>query len=155
MKLFNVKSNELIKAKITRINTVKGIKGELNKNFTFDWKLEEVNELYKLEIILEEEVLGLMSLLVIPNEYRVHINLLESSIQNRGKNKQVKNIAHCLIAYACKQSFALGYDGFVSLYPKTELIRYYVNEYNFEKFGRYLALYGSASYNLIKEYLDE
>ncbi len=155
MKLFDKQSKKLIKARISKLSSTKGIKKELKENFTFNWDLEIKNEVFKLENIVGEEIIGLISLENIPDEFRIHINLLESSIKNRGKNKQVENIAHCLIAFACKQSFALGYDGFVSLYPKTELIKYYIEEYNFEQLGRHLAIYGAASFNLINEYLDE
>lgn len=155
MKLIDKQSEKRIKARISKLNLTKSIKKELEQNFTFDWELEKKNDVFKLEKIVGEEILGLISLENISKELRIHINLLESSVTNRGKKKQIKNIAHCLIAFACKQSFALGYDGFVSLYPKTELIKYYVDEYKFEQLGRYLAIYGNTSYNLINEYLDE
>lgn len=155
MKLFNTKSRIRVKSKISSLSSLKGVKKELKSNFSFDWELEIQNEVFKLESIEDKEIIGLMSIMNIGEEYRIHINLLESSIPNRGKGKQIENIAHCLIAFACKQSFSLGYDGFVSLYPKTELIEYYMKEYKFERFGKYLAIYGSTSYNLIKEYLDD
>ena len=155
MKILEAKSRNKVKAKISSLSSLKGIKNEVASNFSFDWGIEVGNEIFKLEILEKKEIIGLMSIIDISEEYRIHINLLESSIQNRGKGKEIKNIAHSLIAFACKQSFSLGYDGFVSLYPKTELIEYYMKEYGFEQFGKYLAIYGSASYNLIKEYLDD
>lgn len=155
MKLLKAKTGVNVKAKISSLNSLKGIKREIGANFSFDWELELLNEVFKVENIEDKEIIGLMSIVDISEEYRIHINLLESSIPNRGKGKKIENIAHSLIAFACKQSFLLGYDGFVSLYPKTELIEHYMKEYKFEQFGKYLAIYGSASYNLIKEYLDD
>ena len=112
-------------------------------------------QLYIIFIYNHEKIAKFIKYINIPEEYRLHINLLEASIPNRGKTKQIKNIPHCLISYACKQAFALGYDGFVSLYPKTKLIHYYRREYGFQQFGRQLAIYGKESFKLIKEYLDE
>lgn len=155
MKLFKAGTKIRVKAKISSLSSFKGIEGELASNFSFDWKLEALNEVFKLENIESKEIIGLISTINISDEYRIHINLLESSISNRGKDKKIENIAHNLIAFTCKQSFSLGYDGFVSLYPKTELVDYYIKEYKFEQIGNYLAIYGNASYNLITEYLDD
>jgi len=112
-------------------------------------------EVFSLTTRNDYRIVGLMSLTIINEEYRIHVNLIESSINNRGNIKRLKNIPHCLISFAAKQSFALGFDGFVSLYPKTELIKYYINEYGFEKIGSQLAIYGQTSYELIQKYLDE
>lgn len=155
MKILEAKSRIKVKAKISCLSSLQGVKKELASNFSFDWEIELGNEVFMLENLEKKEIIGLISIIDMSEEYRIHINLLESSISNRGKGKKIENIAYSLIAFACKQSFSLGYDGFVSLYPKTELIEYYMKEYNFEQFGKYLAIYGSASYNLIKEYLDD
>ena len=153
MNLIEVNTNRNVKAKIRRLRDTVAI--EIEANFSFNWELEESNELFNLTQSVGNEIIGLISITTIAEELRIHINLIESSIHNRGESKIIKNIAHCLISYACKQSFALGYDGFVSLYPKTELIDYYINEFGFEQFGRHLAVYGKNSYVLINKYLDE
>lgn len=88
-----------------------------------------------------------------PKEYRIHINLLEVSSENVGSKKQYRNIAGCLLAYCCRLSFEKGYNGFVSLIPKTQLIRHYQETYGFEQFGRQLAVYATGSERLIQKYL--
>lgn len=155
MKLIETGFNKRIRARILRLNSIADYNEEIEQNFSFDWSKEESNEIYKLEDLDNSLIVGLMSISNFQKEYRLHVNLIESSILNRGTLKRIKNIPHCLLSYACKQSFALGYDGFVSLYPKTDLINYYKKEYGFEQVGRYLAVYGKTSYQLIKEYLDE
>ena len=65
-----------------------------------------------------------MSLIDYPEEYRIHLNLIEIQSKNQGKNKKIDRIAGCLIAFACELSFARGYYGFVSLQPKTRLITF-------------------------------
>lgn len=155
MNLIDVKSDKGLSGQISQIENSKGFKRELKKNFSFDWEKEFVNEVYRIYLPKEKSIIGLMAISNIQEEYRIHINLIESSITNRGKNKRTKNIPQCLISYACKLAFGFGYDGFVSLYPKTSLIEYYVNEYGFQQFGRHLSIYGDNSFKLIKQYLDE
>lgn len=88
-----------------------------------------------------------------PEEYRVHLNLLEVSTRHQGKNKEIDLIAGCLIAFAAALAIKRGYYGFVSLLPKTELIDHYQDKYGFRQYGRYLGIEGSSSQTLINQYL--
>lgn len=153
MNLIDVKNKKRVKAQIKRYNPVKDEFNRVVHNYSFNWVKEKSNEVFCLKNTITNEIIGLMSLSDIKPELRLQINLIESSIPNRGKNKTIKNIPHCLISYAAKQSFALGYDGFVSLYPKSELIQYYISEYGFERIGTQLAIYGRTSFELIQKYL--
>lgn len=121
-------------------------------NFTFDWNKEVENQVYKIRLKRNEKILGLISLIDIPKECRIHINLIEVAKNHRGKNKTIKNIAACLISYACKIAFIKGYQGFVSLVPKTRLINYYQN-YGFVQVGTQMAIFGKASKTLTSKYL--
>jgi len=95
-----------------------------------------------------------MSLIDYPEEYRIHLNLIEVSSSNIGKSKKIENIAGCLIAFACQLAFMRGYAGFVSLQPKTRLISLYQNKYGFRQYGRLLAVEQSSARLLINNYLD-
>jgi len=125
------------------------------KNFGFNWSLEFQNQIYKIRLNKNEEVLGLISIIDCPKELRIHINLIESSKINRGKNKEVLNIPGCLIAFACKISFKNGYDGFVSLTPKTQLIKYYSKTYGFIQFGVQMAVLQEISESIIQKYIGD
>jgi len=125
------------------------------KNFGFNWSLEFQNQVYKIRLNKNEEVLGLISIIDCPKELRIHINLIESSKINRGKNKEVLNIPGCLIAFACKISFKNGYDGFVSLTPKTQLIKYYSKTYGFIQFGVQMAVIQEISESIIQKYIGD
>ncbi|MEM7575529.1 MAG: GNAT family N-acetyltransferase [Bacteroidota bacterium] len=125
-----------------------------SKKFKFDWKIESPNEVYKIYLIDEEdEILGLMSLVDYPTEYRIHLNLIETAADQRGEMKTIENIAGCLLAFACQVSFTRGYYGFLSLQPKTRLISLYQEKYGFQQFGRQLAVEGESSRLLIQKYL--
>jgi hypothetical protein len=78
---------------------------------------------------------------------------VESSNDNKGKEKKIDRIAGCLLAFAAKLAFEKGYLGFVSLIPKTELIELYVKKYGFIAYGNQLAIEKQASINLIDKYL--
>ena len=73
----------------------------------------------------KDNILGVISLIDYPEEYRVYLNLLEVGKPNRGKHKQIDSIAGCLIAFAASIAIKRGYFGFVSLEPKTALIELY------------------------------
>lgn len=122
--------------------------------FKFDWKVEAKNEVYKIYLVGEEDkILGLMSLVDYPGEYRLHMNLIETSSDQRGEKKTIDNIAGCLLAFGCQVAFNRGYYGFVSLLPKTKLIDLYQEKYGFNQFGRLLAVEGDSAKHLITKYL--
>ncbi|MEL6842068.1 MAG: hypothetical protein AAFP02_02550 [Bacteroidota bacterium] len=97
----------------------------------------------------------MMSLIDLPQEYRIHLNLLEVGKSNQGKEKEIAHIAACLISFAAECAFKRGYFGFVSLEPKTVLIEHYKRKYGFQQYGRYLALEGADSQTLIETYLED
>lgn len=154
MKIINTRTGEEFKGEIEKIkkDDVNKLKG--NKNFEFDWSREAQNDVYKIKRKGEDETLGLMSISDFPKEKRIHINLLEASKENVGKEKKFKNIAGNLIGYACKLAFKKGYDGFVSLLPKSKLVTHYM-AYGFKKVGLFLAIFLKASADLISKYHDD
>lgn len=124
------------------------------KSFSFDWTTEKEYEIYKICLLDDKDnILGLMSLIDFPEEYRVHLNLLEVGKANRGKHKKIDFIAGCLIAFAASIAIKRGYFGFVSLEPKTTLIELYQRKYGFVPYGKYLALESEAAQLLITKYL--
>jgi len=153
MKLIDTETGKKLDASIEKLikSAIKKLKG--NKKFTFDWSLEIENNVYKISLLEEEEILGLISLIDYPEEFRLHINLIESSKAYRGKKKSLDNIPGCLIAFTCQLSFESGYEGFVSLVPKTELIKYYNKKYGFEQVGNQMAVYYEIANSIIEKYL--
>lgn len=153
MKLINPISQEAFEAKISELvsKDYKSIRD--SKQFDFDWDKEKTFQMYKLTLKDEEEILGLMSLIDVPYELRIHLNLIESGKIHQGRDKKLEGIPGCLIAFATRIAFNQGYNGFVSLTPKTRLIDYYIQQYGFSQYGRNLAIEGEASMNLIKKFL--
>lgn len=127
-----------------------------SKEFNFDWELEKEYEVYKIYLIdKDDNILGLMSLIDYPSEYRIHLSLIEVGKTNQGKSKKIDNITGCLIAFACEEAFVRNYDGFVSLQPKTQLIELYQEKYGFHQYGKLLCVEQASAKVLIKKYLSD
>lgn len=158
MKLLDIETQNVIEAEILEVEDEDFQLIRASGQFQFDWTEEKENLLFKIVSVMEEaeagqEILGLLSLTDIPEEFRVHINLVETSDENKGKNKKIDWIAGCLLAFAVQISFAKGYLGFTSLVPKTELIALYVKKYGFSQYGRQLAIEGKKAIALVQKYL--
>lgn len=153
MKLVNVKTGERISGEISRLTNIeiKSLKG--SKVFQFDWSLEEANEVYSIKRTSNDELLGLISLTDVSYELRIHINLIESVIKQQGKEKELDGIPGCLIGFACEMAFKKGYDGFVSLVPKTQLVNYYHEKFGFLQMGRNMVVFQSIAQSIIQKYL--
>ena len=149
----NSKTGDKLRASVIACMT-----GDLDRldvsRFEFDWMSESSFSVYRLEILSTKEILGLMSIDIIPSELRIEIRLLELSKENVGSQRRFQNVAGILFASACKLSFKLGFFGFVSLIPKTQLIEHYQTKYGFEQYGRHLAMDMKKSQLIIKKYLE-
>uniref|UniRef100_UPI00404AC0D1 N-acetyltransferase n=1 Tax=Flavobacterium sp. TaxID=239 RepID=UPI00404AC0D1 len=126
------------------------------ERYFFDWNEEKHFEVYKLCIVGSSEILGLISLERIPNEWRVHIRLLTVSIENQGNNKTYDKIAGNLIAHAAKIAVAAYAElACVSLRPKTEIAKHYIDKYNMIATGLTLSIEVPEMLNLINLYDHE
>lgn len=156
MLLRNKNTGETLRALIAKVLKSDYRRIESSQQYTFSWSEEKENDVYKIYLKGEnDEILGLMSLIDYPDEYRIHLNLIEVEKRNQGKNKKIENIVGCLIAFACQIAFDKDYFGFVSLQPKTRLIDLYQDRYGFRQYGRLLAVEQQSSMTLINKYLDD
>jgi len=156
MKLLEKSSGKYLKASIEEVSEDEYISLAKDTGFSFDWNIENNNEVYKIFLVQKDEiVLGLLSLINLPEEFRIHLNLLEVRKEHQGKDKQIDFIAGSLIAFAAENAFIRGYYGFVSLMPKTQLIDLYQDKYGFRQYGRYLGIEGTFSQKLINKYLGD
>lgn len=130
----------------------------------FDWDEFKTKEVYKLRVIHNDTILGLMSITdhTDPGINAIEIGLLEVSAENIGENKGIDHIGGCLIAFACRESIKRGHDGYVFLVPKTGLIEHYAKKYGFQHFPLRTAkrpegimtVYDGRSRALIKKYIE-
>ncbi|MCB0580936.1 MAG: hypothetical protein KDD10_16690 [Phaeodactylibacter sp.] len=155
MKLLSLETQKEIEAEILELEEKDYEKIKKSRRFEFDWANEREHHVFKIVKAREEnpEILGLISIVNIPEEFRIHVNLIENSKENKGKHKKIDRIAGCLLAFAAQVSFEKGYLGFTSLVPKTTLIELYVKKYGFTQYSRQLAIERQDAINLIQKYL--
>lgn len=121
--------------------------------YFFDWKEEKNHEVYKLIIKGSNNILGLLSLERIFEEWRIHIRLLTVSRENQGHEKKYDKIAGHLIAHAAKIAVAeFGELACVSQRPKSQIAQHYINKYKMNITGLTLSLEVPEILNLINKY---
>jgi hypothetical protein len=94
----------------------------------FSWKREYKlpnRQIFKLLIDGSSEIQGLLSLEVIWIERYIEMHLIENAPHNYGRNKRYLGVPGNLVAFACKMSFDLGFDGHTAFVAKTKLIQHY------------------------------
>jgi len=120
----------------------------------FNWKIELSGldkQVYKLVIVKQPSIIqGLVSLSVMPDH--IFMSLIETAPHNFGKAKKYMGAPGNLVAYVCKRSFELGFDGYVAFTPKTKLITHYEKTLGAVLFGQRMFIQTQASLNLIGHY---
>ena len=139
--------------------TPKDLKNITKKNgWKFNWT-EEFRDpdrtVYKLVIVNNVDVIqGLVSLT--PTQDNVYMHVIESAPFNIGKNKMYVGVPGNLVAFACRQSFLRGTDGYVSFLSKTNLIEHYTETLGAEHHGGQLMIINTSSaLILIQKYFEQ
>ena len=85
----------------------------------------------------------------------IFINVVESAPFNRGKERLYQGVSGNLFAFACQESFARGYDGFLVFESKTKLINHYRDLLGAQRLGSSIRMFvdTQAANQLIKLYL--
>lgn len=144
-----------------RISRVKKKELPLKKaGWNFNWReLYKVEgaEFYKLTLNESQNRVEGILMLSIQYEEMVIMNNIELAPYNIGVKKKYRNVAGCLLAFACKYSFEKGkgsYEGFLSFDSKTELIELYQNKYGAQwAMGHKMYFDPIAGKALMKKYL--
>jgi len=124
--------------------------------YFFSWKEEKEQEIYKLVMKGQNDILGLVSIERIPSEWRIHIRLLTVTSENKGEGKVFEKIAGNLIAFVSKIAVAdFGELACVSLRPKNSIAQHYIEKYNMNVTGLTLSLEVPQILDLINQYDHE
>ena len=105
----------------------KDTKQIIKVDWQFKWQ-EQIKltdrEVYKLVIKNNPKIIqGLISLSYQGDH--IYMHLIESAKFNKGKAKIYAGVPGNLVAFACKLSFEMGYDGYLAFDAKTALIKHY------------------------------
>ena len=124
--------------------------------YFFNWSIERGQEVYKLQIIGSRDILGLVSVERIPEEWRIHIRLLTVSKENKGSTKIYDRIVGSLITHIAKIAvLEYGELACVSLKPKSQIAQHYIDKYNMNITGLTLSIEIPEILNLINLYDNE
>jgi hypothetical protein len=122
----------------------------------FNWNIELNNserQVYKLLINNDPMIQGLLSLQPVENYVEMH--LIETAPHNYGKLKKYIGVAGNLVAFACKMSFDLGFEGFVAFRAKTQLIQHYIDTLGAELIYRdRMRISGESAKKLVNSYYN-
>jgi hypothetical protein len=120
----------------------------------FNWKKEfshPERQVYQLILRNDTIVQGLISLQPVENYIELH--LIETAPHNFGKQKKYFGVAGNLVAFACKLSFDLDFDGYVAFRAKTKLIQHYIDTLGAETiFKDRMCIAGNSAKKLVNSY---
>lgn len=121
--------------------------------YFFNWKLEKEFEIFKLNTIDNPEILGLVSIERIPEEWRIHIRLLTVSTDNKGKHKKYDRIVGNLLTFVAKYAIKEYAElACVSLKPKGAIAKHYIDTYGMNVTGASLSIELTEILSLIEKY---
>ncbi|MET0461515.1 MAG: hypothetical protein ABW007_00120 [Chitinophagaceae bacterium] len=155
-----VKSGENFETEVLSI-TQQDLKTLLKKNgWRFNWRTEfkqAGHNLFKLVIKNSKTIQGMIS--IQPSDNYIEMHLIEVARHNFGKTKKYAGVAGNLVAFACRSSFDLGFDGFVAFTAKSQLIPHYEEQLGAKVLIRNrMSISGRSAKKLVnlyyKNYLD-
>ena len=124
----------------------------------FDWKQEYIQsdrDVFKLTILWNPTIIqGLISLS--QKQGYLEMNLIENAPFNYGQRKIYSGVAGNLVAFACKRSFDLGFDGYVLFTAKTVLIDHYSKTLGAVSIGgQRMIIEEKQAFKLVKRYFND
>lgn len=128
------------------------------QGWAFEWGREAATpgrQVYQLTTFDNPSIIqGLISLEARPDNVFMH--LVESANFNKGSSKVYLGVLGNLVAYACRWSFELGYEGFVSFDSKTALRAHYKKILGAQELGGLGMYLGTpAATVLVKKYYPD
>lgn len=123
----------------------------------FNWKKEfntSNHKLFKLVLRGETRVQGLISLEAHPKDDYIEMHLIENAPHNMNEGKQFTGVASNLVAFGCRLSFEMGFEGYVAFVAKTKLIDHYRKKLGAQVIIGHnrMAIFGDAAKKLVNSY---
>ena len=128
------------------------------KGWAFEWSREAAmpgRQVYQLTTFDNPTIIqGLISLEAKPDHVFMH--LVESANFNKGRGKAYFGVLGNLVAFACRWSFQLGHDGYVSFESKSALKAHYKQALGAQELGGLRLYLGNpAATALVKRYYPD
>jgi len=152
MKVIQVRTGKKYKVEVLLVEK-RDYKKITKARYFFNWKEEQEQEVYKLQIVGTTDILGLVSIERIPHEWRIHIRLLTVSIENKGGKKQFENVVGNLLTFISKIAIKEYAElACVSLRPKSKITQHYIDKYGMNATGVTLSVELKEIIKLIESY---
>jgi len=150
----NTSTGEVFDTEIVRLS-IKHLSLIHKSEWLFDWSNEikdKTKEIYKLTTVNNPTIIqGLLS--IEDKQDHIFMHLIESSKFNKGKGKIYIGVPGNLVAFACKVSVDMGYQGFLAFDAKTALIKHYQETLHATHFrGLRMFIESTAAQRLISRY---
>ena len=154
----NVVTGDIFPTEVLPLSKTELVHLTRKNGWKFDWKKEyqqSDRKVFKLTILWNPTIIqGLIS--ISQKRGYLEMYLIESSPFNYGKNKMHYGVAGNLVAFACKRSFELGFDGYVAFTAKTTLIDHYIKTLGAVLIGgQRMAIEEKQALKLIKKYFND
>lgn len=157
--LRNRRTREIVKTEYCPV-TLSEVKGLNKKGWRFDWTLPFGNgyTVYRLSILGDKEIQGLVALKTEKETRAVNIDIVESAPANIGRGGRYEGVGGHLFAIAAKISIENGFGGYTYFITKSTLAEHYNRELGARMVNprlRIMAIEEEAAQALVKRYFKE
>lgn len=155
VKIRHVATGKLVDATVTPVTISTGDAQVMQtEGWNFDWSYPANRAECVLALKTFGDIQGMIGFTRHPGDYYTFIHLLESAPANIGKQKKYRFVPGVLLATVAQDAFAAGFDGYMTLQPKTRLYDLYIDTYGGRLFENRQVLFDTfASKKLIKKYI--
>ncbi len=165
VKIIDVNSKSEIKAKIALVTKNKSNLPSINDGWRFNFSKHAKGKNYETytlaTIAMPDEIEGCL-IINTKGSFLVYMAFVEVAHHNSGKEKVYDRVAGCLIAFACRQSFIKGKEGYLAFDVQEEqkeneikLMKMYSEKYKAVRLGdsTTMIILPEGSEKLINEFL--
>ena len=165
VKILDVETKSEIKSQIYSVTKRKSKLPSIIDGWRFNFSKHSKKKDYETYVLTTDKTPEIIEGCLIINTkspYQVYMAFVEVAPHNRGNEKKHEKVAGCLIAYACRQSFINGQEGYLAFDVHEEreedeikLMNMYSQKYNAVRLDNSttMIILPEGSENLISEYL--
>lgn len=165
IKIIETKTRSEINSRIELVNKNKSKLPSISDGWRFNFRKHAQKKKYQPFILTTEKAKNTIEgclILNSENQYQIYMAYIEVAPHNKGSNKRYDRVAACLIAFACRQSFINGKEGYLAFDVKEEqkkdevkLMTLYSQKYNAVRIenSTTMVILPEGSEKLINKYL--
>lgn len=166
VKILERKTKSEIKSQIYLVTKNKSKLPSINEGWRFNFSKHSKGKNFETYILTTNktpEIIEGCLVINIKSPYQVYMAFVEVAPHNRGDKKRYERVAGCLIAFACRQSFINGQEGFLAFdvfeekeETEKKLMNMYSQKYNAVRLddSTTMIILPDGSEKLINEFLN-